>query len=56
MEHRALDTPSSPAASTQDPESERDGRNIWILTAYGISGVALFAVLAYYFSAFLTGR
>jgi hypothetical protein len=30
------------------------GRGAWVLTAYGISGLALFGVLAYFFSEFIT--
>jgi hypothetical protein len=29
------------------------GRGAWVLTAYGISGLALFGVLAYYFSDYI---
>jgi hypothetical protein len=29
------------------------GRGAWVLTAYGISGLALFGVLAYFFSDFI---
>ena len=29
-------------------------RNIWVLTAYGVSGLALFGVLMYYFSSYVT--
>ncbi|HET7205262.1 MAG TPA: hypothetical protein VFI95_01660 [Terriglobales bacterium] len=28
-------------------------RSIWILTAYGVSGLAVFGVLAYYFAAYV---
>jgi len=31
----------------------REGRGAWVLTAYGISGLALFGVLAYFFSDFI---
>jgi len=30
-----------------------EARGAWVLTAYGISGLALFGVLAYYFSDFI---
>jgi len=30
-----------------------EGRGTWILTAYAISGLALFGVLAYFFSNFI---
>jgi hypothetical protein len=29
-------------------------RNVWVLTAYGVSGLALFGVLMYYFSSYVT--
>ena len=50
MEERALSTPS--VSATKAP-TKHEGRNVWVLTAYGISGLALFAVLAYYFSDFI---
>jgi hypothetical protein len=31
----------------------REGRGAWVLTAYGISGLALFGLLAYFFSNFI---
>jgi hypothetical protein len=31
----------------------REGRGAWVLTAYGVSGLALFGVLAYFFSDFI---
>ena len=40
---------SQPSASGK----QREGRGAWVLTAYGISGLALFAVLAYFFSDFI---
>ncbi len=30
-----------------------EGRGAWVLTAYGVSGLALFGVLAYFFSDFI---
>jgi hypothetical protein len=53
MEPRALS--NSSATTTQKSSTvQREGRNVWILTAYGISGLALIGVLAYYFSDFVT--
>jgi hypothetical protein len=40
------------ADSSQAPH--REGRGAWVLTAYGISGLALFGVLIYYFSVYVT--
>ena len=49
----ANNSPSSTAAtSSQTPHHE--GRATWLLTAYGISGLALFGVLIYYFSVYVT--
>jgi hypothetical protein len=56
MEDRA------PVVSSVDPEQsstttssirKHEGRGAWVLTAYGISGLALFGVLAYFFSDFV---
>jgi hypothetical protein len=32
----------------------REGRGVWVLTAYGISGLAMFGILLYYFSSYVT--
>ena len=51
MENRALGsstTASSPSAT------HHEGRNVWVLTAYAVSGLALFGVLIYYVSAYIT--
>lgn len=53
MEPRALDSSSS-TATAQKSAVKHEGRNVWILTAYGISGLALIGVLAYYFSNFIS--
>ena len=55
MEHQA---PQGAAVSTTISQSSakahpREGRNFWVLTAYGISGLVLFGILAYYFSDFV---
>jgi hypothetical protein len=50
MEQRAPGDSSSSAIK----QRQHEGRNVWVLTAYGISGLALFGVLAYYFSAYIT--
>ena len=55
MEHRA---PSSSAVSPAQGQSQRnthhEGRGAWVLTVYGISGLALFGVLLYFFSTYVT--
>jgi hypothetical protein len=57
MEDRASDVSSSSVSqqsiSRQSVPSRREGRGAWVLTAYGISGLALFALLAYFFSDFI---
>jgi hypothetical protein len=51
MEDRA---PSNAVtASSQSSGIQHEGRSVWVLTAYGISGLALFGILAYYFSDFV---
>ena len=34
-------------------DKHREGRGAWVLTAYGISGLVLFGLLAYFFSNFI---
>jgi hypothetical protein len=52
MEQRAH--ADSSASATKASQTQHEGRNVWVLTAYGISGLALFGVLAYYFSSYIT--
>ena len=33
---------------------KREGRGAWVLTCYGICGLALFGVLAYFFAEFIS--
>ena len=42
------------SSSSAIKQCQHEGRNFWVLTAYGISGLALFGVLAYYFSSYIT--
>jgi hypothetical protein len=56
MEDRAPG--SSPAVSAQSTSKSSTskrfaGRGAWVLTAYGISGLTLFGVLAYFFSDYI---
>jgi hypothetical protein len=53
MEPRALGNSSS-ATTQKSSTTQHEGRSVWILTAYGISGLALIGILAYYFSDFVT--
>ncbi len=54
MDHRALENSSVSANPSQACETHKEGRGTWVLTIYGISGLALLGVLAYYFSAYVT--
>jgi hypothetical protein len=51
MEDRASVVSSERSTSTTIKHYE--GRGAWVLTAYGICGLALFGVLAYFFSDFI---
>jgi hypothetical protein len=48
----ASDTDQSSSSATSTVR-QHEGRGAWVLTAYGISGLALFGVLAYFFSDFI---
>ena len=54
MEDRA---PAVSPSGSQHSESSASrhfaGRGAWVLTAYGVSGLALFGLLAYFFSDFI---
>ncbi len=52
MENRALG--SSTTASSTSTATHHEGRNFWVLTAYAVSGLAMFGVLIYYVSAYIT--
>jgi hypothetical protein len=55
MESGAPENMSSAVSPSTGVKSHaHEGRNFWVLTAYGISGLALFGVLAYYFSDFVS--
>ena len=54
MDSRAPEGISPAVSNTNSAKSHpHEGRNFWVLTAYGISGLALFGVLAYFFSDFI---
>jgi hypothetical protein len=55
MEDRAPVVSSTEQSSTSTSAVRKyEGRGAWVLTAYGISGLALFGVLAYFFSDFIS--
>jgi hypothetical protein len=51
MEDRAPVVSSTEQSSAT---TKREGRGAWVLTCYGICGLALFGVLAYFFSDFIS--
>ena len=53
MEDRAPVVNSGVQQSTTTTR-KHEGRGAWVLTAYGISGLALFGLLAYFFSDFIS--
>jgi hypothetical protein len=57
MEDRAPEVSSLAEQSLSQTSTtsirNHEGRGAWVLTAYGISGLALFGVLAYFFSDFI---
>jgi hypothetical protein len=53
MDQRALGSTATSLSDTQSTKHHA-GRGVWVLTAYGVSGLALLGVLAYYFSDFIT--
>ncbi len=53
MDDRAGNT-STHAPDSQPSSAQYEGRSVWVLTAYAISGLALFGVLVYYFSTYIT--
>jgi hypothetical protein len=53
MEHRAPGNSSVSLASSQQSKPH-DSRGVWVLIAYAFSGIGLLAVMAYYFSDFVT--
>jgi hypothetical protein len=53
MEDRAPVVSPAEQSFTTNVKHQHEGRGAWVLTAYGISGLALFGVLAYFFSDFI---
>ena len=50
----ASNTEQSSTSTSTSSIRQHEGRGAWVLTAYGISGLALFGVLAYFFSDFIS--
>jgi hypothetical protein len=53
MADQTVDSESTNVAPRRSSPRQED-RNVWVLTAYGASALALFGILAYYFSDFIT--
>jgi len=54
MDERVLGDSSTTSVNSQSSSLPRESRGVWVLTAYGISGLVLFGVLVYYFSTYVT--
>jgi len=54
MEDRALSNSSTTTTNLQSSAKPHQSRGIWVLTAYGVSGLVLFGILLYYFSTYVT--
>ena len=54
MEQESVSNSSTAASGSRPSAAHREGRGVWVLTAYGISGLALFGILVYYFSTYVT--
>ena len=52
MENRTLG--NSATANSQAASTHHESHTVWVMTAYSVSGLALFGVLVYYVSAYLT--
>lgn len=56
MEPRPTGSPAGSGSNQQsagaDPQG-RSSRSVWVVTAYAISGLVLFGILAYYFSSYI---
>jgi len=57
MEDRApvvsTEQSSTTTTTTSAMKHHKEGRGAWVLTCYGVCGLALFGVLAYFFSDFI---
>jgi hypothetical protein len=51
MHNRVLG--NSATTSSQIATKRHEGRHVWVLTAYAVSGLALFGVLIYYVSSYI---
>jgi hypothetical protein len=54
MGDQTVENSSTHAVSPKSRKVRQEDRNVWVLTAYGACALALFGILAYYFSDFIT--
>jgi hypothetical protein len=55
MEDRApVVSPTEQSSTSTTTMKHHEGRGAWVLTCYSICGLALFGVLAYFFSDFIS--
>jgi hypothetical protein len=54
MDDAASRNISARTANSPSSGVEHEGRGVWVLTAYAISGLALLGILVYYFSIYIT--
>ena len=54
MEDQDRVVSASVSEQTATTTRRYEDRSVWVLTAYGISGLALFGILAYFISDFLS--
>jgi hypothetical protein len=53
MEDRAPVVSTDQSSTSTTSIRKHEGRGAWVLTAYGISGLAIFGLIAYFFSDFI---
>jgi hypothetical protein len=54
MEQRRSTENSTTGSGSRSEQVRHEDRNVWVLTAYGIAGLALLGVLVYFFSSYVT--
>jgi hypothetical protein len=54
MDDQNFESSSTGVTTRRSSQPRQEDRNVWVLTAYGASALALFGILAYYFSDFIT--
>jgi hypothetical protein len=54
MEHQARSSSVVSTPQAHPHHTHHEGRGAWVLTAYGISGLALFGIMLYFVSTYVT--